>query len=60
MKEKFNKFSVPLGLLDYLNPCFYTITMITIINNLFSQIESPYSIILLLGVILSIFFGFIN
>ena len=59
MKEKFNKFSVPLGLLDYLNPCFYTITMITIINNIYSQVESPYPIILLVGSILSIFFGFI-
>lgn len=59
MKEKFNKFSVPLGLLDYFNPCFYTITMITIISNLYSQLEFPYSIILITGAILSIFFGFV-
>ncbi|MBR2828411.1 MAG: hypothetical protein IKE70_04190 [Bacilli bacterium] len=59
MKEKFNKFSVPLGLLDYLNPCFYTITMITIIKNMYPLIESPYPIILLVGSILSIFFGFV-
>ena len=33
-KEKLNKFSVPLGLLDYINPILYSITMITIIKNI--------------------------
>ena len=28
-KKKFNSFSVPLGLLDYINPIFYTVTMVT-------------------------------
>ena len=56
-KDKFNKFSVPLGLLDYINPIFYTITIVTIINNI--HLESPYNIILLIGAIISIIFGFI-
>ena len=43
MKDTFNKFSVPLGLLDYINPIFYTITIITIMNNI--KLESPYNII---------------
>lgn len=57
MKDKFNKFSVPLGLLDYINPIFYTITILTIINNI--VLESPYNIILFIGAIISIVFGFI-
>ncbi len=56
-KEKFNKFSVPLGLLDYVNPIFYTITIVTIIKNI--SLDSPYSLILLIGGIISILFGFI-
>ena len=57
-KEKFNKFSVPLGLLDYVNPIFYSITIITIIKNTFSTMEIPFNIILLIGAILSILGGF--
>ena len=56
-KDKLNKFSVPLGLLDYINPILYTITIVTIINNNF--LNSPYNIILLVGGIISIIFGFI-
>ena len=52
-KDRFNKFSVPLGLLDYINPILYSITIITIIKN------TPYNLILLIGAIISIFFGFI-
>ena len=59
MKDKLNKFSVPLGLLDYINPIFYTITMITIIKNVYSIMSTPYNLILLIGAIISIFFGFI-
>ena len=58
-KDKLNKFSVPLGLLDYINPIFYTITMITIISNTYTLMETPYNLILLIGAIISIFFGFI-
>ena len=56
-KEKFNKFSVPLGLLDYINPIFYSITIITIIKNI--TLDNPYKTIMLIGAILSIVFGFI-
>ena len=58
-KERLNKFSVPLGLLDYINPIFYSITIITIIRNIYSIIGTPYNIILLTGAIISIVFGFI-
>lgn len=58
-KEKFNKFSVPLGLLDYINPIFYSVTIITIIKSINSLLENPYSIILIVGAVLSIIFGFI-
>lgn len=57
--KKFNKFSVPLGLLDYVNPILYCITMVTIIRYLSHLIMSPYNTILLIGAIISIFFGFI-
>ena len=57
MSDKLNKFSVPLGLLDYINPILYTITIITIINN--TSLDSPYNILLLIGGIISIIFGFI-
>lgn len=59
MKEKLNKFSVPLGLLDYINPIFYTITMISIISNVYEKMQNPYNLILLIGAIISIFFGLI-
>ena len=60
MKEdKLNKFSVPLGLLDYINPIFYSITIITILINLYNKIGIPFSIIMLIGAIISIIFGFI-
>ncbi len=59
MEKKFNTFSVPLGLLDYVNPILYTVTMVTIIKHLSSEIASPFHKILLIGAIISIFFGFI-
>ena len=58
-KEKFNKFSVPLGLLDYGNPILYSVTIIIIIRNIYSNMGYPYNIILLLGALLSIMFGFV-
>ena len=59
MVEIFNKFSVPLGLLDYINPICYCITMVTIIRNTRADMGQPYSIIFLIGAIVSIFFGFV-
>ena len=58
-RDKFNKFSVSLGLLDYINPILYSITIIIIIKNIYSIIDTPYNIILLIGAIISIIFGFI-
>ncbi len=55
--NNFTKFSVPLGLLDYINPIFYTISIITIIKHI--NFKNPYSVIMIVGVILSILFGFI-
>ena len=57
ISDKLNKFSVSLGLLDYINPILYTITIITIINNI--SLNSPYKTFLLIGGIISIIFGFI-
>ncbi len=57
-EEKFNSFSVPLGLLDYINPICYCITMVTIIKNT-KDMGQPYSLIFLIGAVISIFFGFI-
>ena len=60
MKEdKLNKFSVSLGLLDYINPIFYSITIITILINLYNKLGIPYIIIMLIGAIISILFGFV-
>ncbi|MEE3343692.1 MAG: hypothetical protein VZS44_06360 [Bacilli bacterium] len=58
-RDRLNKFSVLLGLLDYINPIFYSITIITIINNTYSGMGNPYKYILLMGAIISIIFGFI-
>ena len=58
-KEKFNTFSVPLGLLDYGNPILYTITMVTLIRNLSGVMGSPYGMLMKIGAVISIFFGFI-
>ena len=59
MEKKFNRFSVPLGLLDYVNPILYTVTMVTIIRNMHDVIGTPYNTLLKAGAILSIFFGFV-
>lgn len=58
-KDKLNKFSVSLGLLDYINPIFYAITIYTIISNIYPLMQAPYNYILLIGAIISLFFGFI-
>ena len=58
-KDKLNKFSVSLGLLDYVNPIFYAITIYTIISNIYPLLQAPYNYILLIGAIISLLFGFI-
>ncbi len=57
--KKFTTFSVPLGLLDYINPVLYTITMVTVIRNTYEIMDKPYNTILLIGAVISIFFGMI-
>ena len=57
--KKFNKFSVPLGLLDYGNPVCYTITMVTLIKNTYGLMDRPYNTIMLIGAVISIFFGLV-
>ncbi|MBR6224554.1 MAG: hypothetical protein IKR02_02375 [Firmicutes bacterium] len=59
MKKKFESFSVPLGLLDYGNPVFYTVTMVTILKNMYGVMDRPFNVILLIGAIISIFFGLV-
>ena len=59
MKKKFESFSVPLGLLDYGNPVFYTVTMVTILKNMYGVMDRSFNVILLMGAIISIFFGLV-
>lgn len=58
-EEKFSSFSVPLGLLDYINPICYCITMVTIIKHTRTDMGQPYSVVFLIGAAISILFGFI-
>ena len=57
--KKFQKFSVPLGLLNYVNPILYTVTMVTIIKSTYPILGQPYNIIFLIGAVLSILFGLV-
>ena len=59
MGQRFNRFSVPLGLLDYVNPILYSITMTTIIKNIFTAMGRPFNSLLLIGAVISIFFGLV-
>ena len=58
-KKAFSKFSVPLGLLDYINPILYTVTMVTVLRNLFDTMTGPYNTLLKIGAVISILFGFV-
>ena len=57
MEKKFNRFSVPLGLLDYVNPILYTITMIELFRHWYPQMQPSYGILFLIGAGISVFFG---
>lgn len=57
MGKKFATFSVPLGLLDYVNPILYAVTMITVISGTYAAMGSPANRILLAGAVISILFG---
>ncbi|MBQ2310499.1 MAG: hypothetical protein II186_07625 [Erysipelotrichales bacterium] len=57
--NRFNKFSVPLGLLDYVNPICYTVTMTVLVKYLFPVMGAPWNILFLAGAVLSVVFGFV-
>ncbi len=58
-EKRFNKFSVSLGLLDYVNPILYSVTMMTLIKNISYRMAVPFNRYLFYGAVISIFFGFI-
>ena len=51
------KFSVALGLFDYINPILYGITVITIVINMFGVMSMPTFILFALGAVVSLIFG---
>lgn len=57
-KEKMNSFSLALGLFDYINPIFYSITSITVLLNMKSLMAKPVLIIYAIGMLMSLVFGF--
>ena len=59
MDKKLDSFSVPLGLLDYVNPILYTVTVVTVIRNTYAAMGTPYNVIMLIGAAISVFFGLI-
>lgn len=50
---------MPLGLLDYVNPILYTVTVITVIRNTYAAMGAPYNRLMLIGAAVSVFFGLI-
>ncbi|MCF0124223.1 MAG: hypothetical protein HUJ68_00405 [Clostridia bacterium] len=59
--DKLNKkdnFSVALGLTDYINPIMYLVTSATIILNINKIMNLPCNIFYIIGVIVSLVFGF--
>ena len=59
MEKKFTRFSVPLGLLDYVNPILYSVTMFILIRNWYPGMARPYGTLFLVGAAVSVFFGFL-
>ena len=57
-KDKMNSFSISLGLFDYINPIFYSVTTLTIIRKLGPLMARPIRIVFVVGAILSLIFGF--
>ena len=56
--EIIGKFSVALGLFDYINPIFYSITVITILVKMFGAMSTPIYVLFALGAVISLIFGF--
>ena len=57
--QKLNKFSVPLGLLDYINPIMYTITAYQIYKHMEAAMGQPWHLVFTIGAALSLIFGFV-
>lgn len=55
--EIVGNFSVALGLFDYINPVFYSITVITILINMFKVMTTPTYAAFAVGAVISIIFG---
>ncbi|MBQ0098040.1 MAG: hypothetical protein KBS62_03800 [Oscillospiraceae bacterium] len=51
------KFSVALGLFDYINPIFYGITVITILVKMFGEMSMLTYILFALGAVIAMIFG---
>lgn len=51
------KFSVALGLFDYINPVFYGITVITVLLKLLLKANLPTFIVFAVGAVVSLIFG---
>ena len=51
------KFSIALGLFDYINPILYCITSITLLKNMYGVMATPLYIFYALGVCVSMVFG---
>ena len=56
--EIIGKFSVALGLFDYINPIFYSITVITILVKMFGAMSTPIYFLFAIGAVISLIFGF--
>lgn len=56
-ESKLNKFSVGLGLFDYINPIFYAITASTIIINMKPLMNTKLFVLFVVGACISMIFG---
>ena len=57
-KKKSENFSVALGLTDYINPVFYTISSLLILKNMKEMMSAMDWRICLIGVIVSLIGGY--
>ena len=51
------KFSVALGLFDYINPIFYAVTVVTVLTACVGAMRVPTAVVFALGAVLSLVFG---
>lgn len=57
--DKMNEFSIALGLLDYVNPVFYTITSMTLIRNMKGLMSPLVFQIFVTGALISLIGGYV-